>query len=538
MFASGLLRRLRFSRQIFLLQTGVVVVLIMLVSGLSAWLVRNTLIDEYGQRALAIARSVASDSQVIEAVTQAKQGEALQRDAVTLIHRTGALFVVITDSRGIRLAHPDPSAVGHRVSTDPSEALAGRDVISAVETGTLGLSVRSKTPVRTSSGAVVGEVSVGYAVGAPADETSRLLILIGVFAFAATLLGLAASWLLSRWLRRLTHGVEPAELTEMVYGHEAVLHGIGEGVLAVDEHGLVSVRNTEAEHLLGVTLTIGTAVDDLAVSPRVRSALAQPPVDNVFAVAGDRVIVVNSRPVRRDERVLGTVVTLRDRTDLDSLTRELDSVRSLTDGLRAARHEFSNRLHTLSGLLQLDHRDEAIEYLQALTEGGGGSSAPVDVSVRDPYLGALLLAKSEQAGEKGVTLRLSEDSALTGPVNHPVAVTTVLGNLLDNALRAAHLGQRRPAWIEVTVLTEGDSIHLSVQDSGPGVTLDPPDSVFEEGVTSKLTPGHGLGLALARLEARRLGGDLWLAQPGDSDVGALFVAALPGTLTSREGDLR
>jgi two-component system CitB family sensor kinase len=401
MFGSGVISRLRFSRQIFLLQTAVVVLLIILVSALAAGLVRDTLVDEYGERALAIARSVATDPEVIDAVTAARQGGGLEAQVVALTRRTGALFVVVTDARGIRLAHPDPAAVGHQVSTDASGPLAGREVISAVETGTLGLSVRSKTPVRTSGAAVVGEVSVGYAVGAPAHETERLFVLIGVFALAATLLGLAASWLLSTWLRRLTHGVEPAELTEMVYEHEAVLRGIGEGVLAVDEHGLVSVCNAEAERLLGVALPVGTPVDGLTVSPRVRSALASPPVDNVLAVAGDRVIVVNSRPVRRQERELGTVLTIRDRTDLDALTRELDSVRSLTDGLRAARHEFSNRLHTLSGLLQLGHRDEAIEYLETLTDGGGGSGAPVDASVRDPYLGALLLAKSEQAGEKG-----------------------------------------------------------------------------------------------------------------------------------------
>jgi two-component system CitB family sensor kinase len=324
----------------------------------------------------------------------------------------------------------------------------------------------------------------------------------------------------------------------MVYEHEAVLRGIGEGVLAVDEHGLVSVRNAEAERLLGVALPIGTPVESLAVSPRVRVALAQPPVDNVFAIAGDRVVVVNSRPVRREKRELGTVLTVRDRTDLDALTRELDSVRSLTDGLRASRHEYSNRLHTLSGLLQLDHRDEAIEYLNTLTDSGRASGAPLDVSVRDPYLGALLLAKSEQAGEKGVTLRMSDDSALVGRVGEPVAVTMVLGNLLDNALHAAQIGPRRPAWIEVTVLTEGRAIHLSVQDSGLGITLEPPDSVFEEGVTSKLTPGHGLGLALARHEARRLGGDLWIGQPGGPASGALFVAALPATLATEDGDAR
>ncbi|HTF54278.1 MAG TPA: sensor histidine kinase, partial [Pseudonocardia sp.] len=355
--------RLRFSRQIFVLQTVLVVLLVGLVAVLVGWLLRNTLTDEYGERALAIARTVAADPEVVAAVAAKQSGGALQREVVDLTARTGALFVVVTDDHGIRLAHPDPTQIGAKVSTDPSEPLAGREVVSAVEEGTLGRSVRSKTPVLGPGGrggpggpggpggAVIGEVSVGYAVTAPAGESRRLLTLLGVFTAAAMLLGLAASWLLARRLRRLTHGVEPRELTEMLYGQEAVLHGIGEGVLAVDGQRRISVRNAEAERLLGIALPVGAPADELAMSPRVHLALREPPADNVLAVAGERVIVVNSRPVRRDDRALGTVLTFRDRTDLDMLTRELDSVRSLTDGLRAQRHEYSNRLHTLSGLL-------------------------------------------------------------------------------------------------------------------------------------------------------------------------------------------
>ncbi|WP_425458436.1 sensor histidine kinase [Amycolatopsis rhizosphaerae] len=528
---TGVFRRMRFSRQILILQTGVVVLVLVIGLALVSWLLWGTLRDQYGQRALAIARAVSSDPVVVANAADRHPGDDLEQRVRAVTDQTGALFVVITDDHGIRLAHPDPAAVGKRVSTDASAALGGREVVSSVQKGTLGLSVRSKTPIRAVGGQVVGEVSVGYEIGAPVGELVRLITISLVFAAGALALGVGASALLTRRLNRLTHGLEPHELTELLYEREAVLHGIGEGMLAVDAAGRVSARNDEAERLLGKPLPVGAPVSGLDLSPRLGKAVEErQPVDNLLAVAGNRVLVVNSRAVRRDDRDLGTVLTLRDRTDLDALTRELDAVRSLSDGLRAQRHEFSNRLHTLSGLLQLGHHGEAVEYLQTLTETAIALPATIGESVADPYLQALLAAKIEQAGEKGVTLCLSDDSYVASPVSDPITVSTVVGNLLDNALHAARMGPRRPASAEIALLEEGTSLHVSVVDSGSGVSGELRETLFDEGVSTKLAPGHGLGLALARQAARVRGGDVWLADPGGAEWGALFVAALPGLL--------
>lgn len=527
----GIFRRMRFSRQILVLQIGVVVLLLVVGLGLVSWLLWDTVRSQYGERALAIARAVAVDPVVIGSAEAMRPGDDLEQRVRDVTSRTHALFVVVTDDQGIRLAHPDPGAIGQRVSTDPSVALAGYDVVSSVQQGTLGWSVRSKTPIVGTGGRVVGEVSVGYQIEAPVNELVRLVTVSAPFAAGALALGVGASALLTRRLNRLTHGLEPRELTELLYEREAVLHGIGEGMIAVDAAGRISVRNTEAERLLGKSLPVGAAVSQLDLSLRLGKAVAQP-VDNLLAVAGNRVLVVNSRAVTSDERDLGTVLTFRDRTDLDALTRELDAVRSLSDGLRAQRHEFSNRLHTLSGLLQLGHNGEAIEYLQALTESGAAGVGAVSDSVTDPYLQALLVAKMEQAKEKGILLRLSDDSWVRATVLDPIAVNTVVGNVVDNALRAARMGPRRPPTVEIALLAEETTLHISVVDSGPGVAAELRETLFDEGVSTKMAPGHGLGLALARQAARACGGDVWLATPGGADNGALFVAALPGLLDS------
>jgi two-component system CitB family sensor kinase len=527
----ALFPRMRFSRQVLLLQIGVVALVVGIGVALVSVLLRATLDDQFGQRALAIAKSVAADPVVVAATAAKTRGGALQERALGVQERTDALFVVITDDNSIRLAHPTPAEIGKRVSTPADRALAGFDDVSTVASGTLGLSVRSKTPIWQGT-RVVGEVSVGFEVAQPISAFNRKLAITLLFAGGALLLGAGASALLNRRLRRVTHGLEPHELTELLYEREAVLHGIGEGVLAVDVANRVSVRNDEAERLLGTELPIGAALAELELSPRLHKAVAEGrPVDNLLAVAGNRVLVINSRAVRLDDRPIGTVLTFRDRTDLDTLTRELDGIRALSDGLRAQRHEFANRLHTLYGLLQLGHHTEAVEYLQTLTDSSSARPSELGAAVADPYLQALLVAKTEQAQEKGLTLKLADDTWVPAAVTDPIAANTVIGNLVDNALHAARMGPRRPATVELGLLADGGTLHVSVVDSGPGVPADLRRTLFDEGVSTKLAPGHGLGLALARQAARARGGDVWLADPGAGETGALFVANLPGMLT-------
>jgi two-component system, CitB family, sensor kinase len=264
------------------------------------------------------------------------------------------------------------------------------------------------------------------------------------------------------------------------------------------------------------------------------------PVDNLITVAGDRVLVANHRLVRRGGADLGSVLTLRDRTDLETLNRELESVRGMTDVLRAQRHEFTNRLHTLSGLLQTDHHHEAVEYLHALFTGSVAGLGPAADAVRDPYLVAFLSAKKASAREKGVVVELGETSWVDAAVVAPVEVTTVVGNLVDNASDAARRGPRRPARVEVDLLSEGTTLHVSVLDTGDGVTGGALDDIFVEGVSSNDGEGRGLGLALSRQAARSLGGEVRLAAPGGGGTGhgAVFVAQLPGALESgRSPDL-
>jgi two-component system, CitB family, sensor kinase len=522
--------RIRFAHQILALQVGVVVLVVGVGFLFVGYQLRAELTNQYLQRALAVAHAIAADRDIWQAAEAGDPRRVVQDDAEAARVASGALFVVVTDRQGIRLSHPNPEQIGKRVSTDPSKALAGQDDLS-VDRGTLGVSARAKVPMRNESGTVVGEVSVGFAVEEISTHVARLIGWTGLFLGGALLLGVAGSAALSRRLRRLTLGLEPHELAEMVQEREAVLHGVKEGVLAVDPAGRVSVSNDEASRLLGVRLETGKPIDSVELPARIRAAISDgEPVDNLITVAGNRVLVVNHRPVRREHRNLGGVLTLRDRTDLEALTRELDAVRALTGALRAQRHEFANRLHVLSGLLQTGHTNEAIDYLA--TVSAGPIAGPVSSTVKDPYLQAFLGAKTAEATEKAVQLRLAETSWVPGRISAPAEVTTVLGNLVDNALEAARLGRRRPAWVEVDLLADGEALHLTVLDSGDGVPDALRDKVFDEGVSTRDGADRGLGLVLARQAARSKGGDVSLAAGHADNHGAVFVARLPGVVAA------
>jgi len=526
------LARIPFARQILLFQIGVVLLVVGVGFGLVGWLMDRQLTDQYERRALAVAHTVAADRTLADAVADGDVAVVSTR-AERVRHATGALFVVVTDARGIRLAHPVPAEIGRHVSTDPSAVLAGHDVAN-VQRGTLGLSARGKVPVRA-YGRIVGEVSVGFAATDIRAHVLRVLADAALFAAGALLLGVAGSALLSRRLKTQTLGLEPRELAVLVQEREAVLHGVGEGVVATDASGRITVCNDEAARLLGSRPPAGARATDLALPIRVRAALSRrTDAERMTAIAGDRVLLATCRQVRADGHDLGTVLTLRDRTDIETLTRELDTVRSLSGAVRAQRHEFANRLHTLAGLLQTGHQAEAVEYLHALQDAPT-ELGPVPDGVRDAYLRAFLSAKTAEAAEADVTLQVADTSWVPGRVTAAVAVTTVVGNLVDNAVRAARLGARQPAQVEVTLLADGDALHLSVADSGDGVPAPVRETIFTEGYTTRISDGHGLGLALARQAARSCGGDVRLAQPGSDGTGgaghgAVFVAQMPGTL--------
>nr|WP_282600183.1 sensor histidine kinase [Patulibacter sp. SYSU D01012] len=488
--------------------------------------------DDYQQRALAVARSVAATPEIAAAVARGDRSGVVQRRAEAVRRATGTTFVVVTDDRGIRLAHPDPRRLGQRVSTDPSGALRG-DTVLAVERGTLGRSARAKVPLRA-GGRIVGEVSVGIHERALHRELRAIAPALALYLSGALVVGALASALLARRLKRQTFGLELDELAGLLQEHEAILHGIREGVIVVDPRGRLRLITAEATRLTGLSGDDrGRTVEEAVPAGPLADLLAgRTGGQDELLVHGDRVVVANRMAVRRDDRDLGAVVTLRDRTELDALVRELDSVRGLADAMRAQAHEFSGRLHALAGLLDLGHADEARAFIAEVARTDVGLRRDITARVGDPRVAALLAAKSAVAAERGVRLTVDPATDVPDALVDPREVLTVLGNLLDNAIDAA--ADAPPADGEPTVVAcltaEADGLLLWVRDTGAGVPAGDRGAVFAAGWSTKAAEGRGVGLSLVRQLVARRGGDVAVEDPEDGRGGALFTVWLPGAV--------
>ena len=539
--------RPRFATRALLLQLATVTLVVALCTGVYLLLTLQQLRAEAESTALGIARTVAEDPQVRAEVTRIsleadppdaedlRDGD-LQRIASDVTSRTGALFVVLTDDNGIRLAHPTPSRIGKEVSTPYEEVLAGAEVVDW-QAGTLGESARAKVPIRDDVGTPVGEVSVGFERAGVFDDLQPLLAVIGGTAAGALALAVLAFLLLrGRW-ERLTLGVQPEELVALVQNQTAVLNGVDDGVIAIDTRGVVRVSNAAADRLLGLHDPVGRSMDELGLPSAMVDAASGAPT-RASVVLGDRMLYLDSRPVVRDGHALGDVLIVRDRTDLIALTERLETVRTMTAALRVQRHEFANRMHVAAGLLDADRVPEARAFLGELVERGPVAFPVVGLALLgDPFLHSFLGAKGVEAGERGVTLRIAEDTQLIGSVIEAEDVAAVLGNLVDNAVTAAVSGEREPRWVEVAVLDDGDALVFTVADSGPGLgSVHPLSARPHDRGPDDDVHGHGIGLPLSTEIARRSGGDLWVIDPGGADSGAVFAARIGGAIDSHSHD--
>ncbi|MFD4292257.1 ATP-binding protein [Rhodococcus sp. NPDC058532] len=510
------------ARQLLIVQTVALAVVVLVAGGLFAVEERR---DADAATRLAVTDVAATTAQ-IPAVAADIVGPdpvgALQPVASAIRAATGVDFVVVMGLDEIRLTHPRPDRIGLPYTGHTEPARQGR-TFTETYTGSLGPSIRAVAPVYEDTGALVGFVSVGVTRQKSWEQfRDSLPGLLGIVAIGLAV-STAGAVLVSRRLRTQTLGLSPDQLRRLYEQHDAVLRAIGDGLLVFGTSGgdgpRVDVINDEARRLLGLPADGPVSMGSLPETVRALAEDGDDARDEVHLTA-DRVLVVGRDAVRWEGRRIGTVVTLRDHTELRSVLGELDSVRGLAESLQAQAHESANRLHTIITMVELGRPDEAVAFATEELRLSQQLVDRVTATVADPALAALLIGKVDAAAERGVELTVTDDTALAAVPLRSRDLVTVVGNLVDNAIDA--VSGTEDAWVEVTVRQERSTVVIEVADSGPGMDPDTLARSMTRGYSTK-SDHHGLGLALVAQTITRRGGTLRT----EPSLGSLVVAEIP-----------
>lgn len=477
-------------------------------------------------RIAGIARAVAGMPMVVSVLRQgADSGQVV---AMTrLVEEASRLdFVVLVNLAGIRVSHPEDSKLGLPASSDHSEVQQGREFIG-VEQGSRGSTFRVKVPVYDGA-EILGSVSVGISESELRAQLQPGLPVVLIWLAFAAGFGTLAAVVVTRLVWRRIYGQEPAEILRLLRSHDAMMTHVHEGVIAVDDELRIVLVNDEAGRLLGVdgpqhwegqvaTKLLPAAVNDFiaeSVGERKQSLLR----------VGERTLLAGTDGTVLQGRQAGRLLTLQDRTELRDALGELAEQRSLSQALRTRTHEFANRLHVIAGLLEMGQTQPAVDYLDGLI-APRGVEAEIPEGVGDPTVTALLRVKSAIADRMGVLVVLDQNSRIAQPGVIDDEATTVLANLITNAVEAAGRG----GTVEVLLSDAGAGLFCRVSDDGPGIPQQARQEIFEYGVSSKVADlpeeHRGVGLASVQQIVLRRKGTMEIA---DGPMGgAMITVNLP-----------
>lgn len=518
----------RLQIKLSLLVTALLLLLISLIGALFSDSSEKLLREQMGQKALALANSVARNQQIQTALFNRK-AEIIQPVAEAIRESTGAEFIVVGDTKGIRFSHPNPEKISHHfVGGDLEGALNEGLSYTSEATGTLGPSLRGIAPIRINQDRIIGFVAVGYLLSdIELMIHDKQLEILG-YVCIVLLFGVVGATTIAHGLKAAIMGLEVHEIAALFHERNAIISAIREGIIAVDARGYLSFVNSAARTYLGDTFDSdlhNQPLTEVCVSPDLVQALKEGNrVLDREMVLRNRTMIVNVLPLENAGG--GLVASFRPKDELDRLTRELSHAQEYSELLRAQTHEYSNKMHTIAGLLQLEAHQEALDLVINEASGYQQLIRSLAEAVPDPVIAGVILGKYNQACELKITLEFDDQNSFSDipPTLKREPFVTILGNLLDNAFDAVR-ETSGPSLVRLYLTDLGPDLIIEVEDSGPGVNPDVANNLFERGATTKPGQGRGTGLALVKIEINSLHGQMTY---GEGELGgALFTVIIP-----------
>ncbi len=504
--------------------------LTLVAGGMYTAMISEVMEDQIGKRALQVSRTVAQIPLVHQQIVKPQPEGILQQLAEKIRQEVGAEFIVIGNRNGIRFSHPKPDRLGKQmVGGDNAPALERGEAYVSRAVGTLGPSIRGKVPIIAENGNIIGVVSVGYLQENVRHIIQEQQLKVGTLIGILMMLGVFGAVHISNHFKQKIFNLEPEQIARLFSERASIIESIREGIIAIDREARVTVANHVAIKSVGKQSEdelLGRPIREVLPGAKLSRILAggEQRFDHEFEISGT-MMILNTVPMIENGQIIGAVASFRRKDELDILAKQLSQVKEYSEMLRAQTHEYSNKLHTIAGLIQIGHEKEALDLIGKETAGYQGLIAFLAKAVPFPILAAFIIGKYNHAQELRIRFEIDPESQLTDvpPELNREKLVTILGNLIDNAFDAALHGKNKPQ-VSLSMTDSGNDLVFEIGDSGLGIPTELAEKIFARGFTTKQEDrGHGLFLVMTALQG--LGGEITL---GDSELGgALFTVFIP-----------
>lgn len=402
--------------------------------------------------------------------------------------KTGVHFITVVDMDKKRYSHPLPEEVGKCFEgNDIEKALVNSDTYVTEGKGKLGESIRAFSPVMK-DGTQIGVVCVGVLKGDITEEYMNFIKNLIPYIICIGVVAIIGAIILAIDIKKTIFGLEPLEIAMLLKEREIILNTINDGLIMINSNEDIAIINKKAMNILNLKDTyINNSVDILTeeIAKTLKEVLKNNcNVLNLEQKIGKNIKIMSNYSVIKDkDKILGAMVTFKNMTEVSELAEELTGVKNLNWDLRAQNHEFMNKLHTISGLIQLEEYDEALDYIHNTFNRRNEVIAILN-NIEETQIAALLLAKYNKALEAKINIDIDKKSYLK---HLPEDITSqelqcILGNLLENSIDAVK--GKKEQKISVSI-KQSDKLRIIVKNSGDKIVDCDRKKIFDKGFTTK-----------------------------------------------------
>ena len=451
----------------------------------------------------------------------------------------GDIDVISVVSRdGERIYHSNHALIGTSYDgTVPQFETDSQEYFATDEVGPSGRQRRAYAAVYDDSGNYAGFVMAIMLMESIRGEFMQTVMMFGMITIAAVIIEVLISMRLSARIKGSLMGHEPDVFSAMYQIRENILDALGEGIIAIDNEGTVQFVNQSAVAILedmekGVAEGItGKKLDGFPGGEALMRALTGEEKEMHIQehAVGNADILIDRIPVRDAGERIGAVGILHNRREYTKLMEDLAGTRYLVDSMRANNHDFTNKLHVILGLIQMEMYDEAVSYIENITMVQRETISSIMRAVDVPALAALLIGKTARASELNIRFRLREGSCYSS-AHMPLpaeALVTIAGNLIDNAYDSMNAkAENYDAQMELVfgIFSQPGHVLITAADTGVGIEKKDMGKIFENGYSTK-GEGRGTGLYMVRNIVEGLGGTI--SVESQAGVGASFTVSFP-----------